>query len=102
MASIDRRPNGRWRARWREDPGGPQKTRTFDRKSDARRFLDGISGDLARGVYIDPDAGRIRFQEFAEKWRAGQIHRPSTAAQAETYLRLHAYPMLGKRPIGAI
>lgn len=30
------------------------------------------------------------------------MHRPSTAAQAETYLRLHAYPTLGKRPIGAI
>ena len=34
--------------------------------------------------------------------RAGQIHRSSTAAQAETYLRLHAYPRLGHRPLGAI
>jgi len=30
------------------------------------------------------------------------VHRPSTAAQAETYLRLHAYPILGTRPIGFI
>jgi hypothetical protein len=29
-------------------------------------------------------------------------HRRSTAVQAETYLRLHAYPTLGRRPIGAI
>ena len=27
MASIDKRPNGKCRARWREAPGGPKKTR---------------------------------------------------------------------------
>lgn len=102
MASIDKRPDGRYRARWREYPGGPQKTQQFDRKADAVRFLDGIRGDLAHGLYIDPGAGRILFKEYAEQWRAGQVHRSSTASQAETYLRLHAYPMLGPRPIGAI
>jgi hypothetical protein len=29
------------------------------------------------------------------------VHRRSTATQAKTYLRLHAYPTLGRRPIGA-
>ena len=102
MASIDKRPNGRYRTRWREYPGGPQKTRHFDRKGDAQQFLDGVRGDLAHGLYIDPAGGRTLFREYAEAWRAGQVHRPSTAAQAETYLRLHAYPALGRRPLGAI
>jgi hypothetical protein len=102
MASIDKRPNGRYRTRWREYPGGPQKTRHFDRKGDAQQFLDGIRGDLAHGLYIDPAGGRTLFRDYAEAWRAGQVHRPSTAAQAESYLRLHAYPSLGRRPIGAI
>ena len=35
MASIDKRPDGRYRARWREYPNGPQKTKTFARKRDA-------------------------------------------------------------------
>ena len=39
MASIDRRPNGKWRARWREYPGGPQRARHFPRKIDAEQFL---------------------------------------------------------------
>ena len=39
MASIDKRANGRYLARWREYPGAPQKTRTFRRKKDAERFL---------------------------------------------------------------
>jgi integrase len=102
MASIDKRVDGRYRTRWREYPGGPQKTRHFGRKVDAERFLDGIRGDLARGIYIDPNDGKMLFQTYAEQWRAGQLHRPSTASQAETYLRVHAYPYQGQRPLGAI
>jgi len=102
VASIDKRPGGGYRARCREYPGGPQKTRQFARKGDAERFLDAVRGDLARGVYIDPAGGRTLFRDYAESWRVAQMHRPSTAAQAESYLRLHAYPTLGRRPLGAI
>lgn len=102
MASIDKRSDGRYRARWREFPGGPQKTRHFDRRLEAQRFLDTVRGDLARGVYIDAAGGRTLFREYAEQWRAAQVHRPSTAQQAETYLRVHAYPTLGHRPLGMI
>ena len=54
MASIDKRPDGRYRARWREYPGGPQKVRHFARKRDADQFLDAIRGDSAHGTYVDP------------------------------------------------
>ncbi|MDQ3570542.1 MAG: N-terminal phage integrase SAM-like domain-containing protein [Actinomycetota bacterium] len=79
-----------------------QKTRHFDPKRDAERFLDAIRGDLAHDTYIDPAGGLIPFREYAEEWRAAQIHRRSTAEQAETYLRNHAYPTLGHRPLGVI
>ena len=59
MASIDKRPNGRYRTRWREYPGGPQKTGHFDRKGDAQQFLDGVRGDLAHGLYVDPAESSI-------------------------------------------
>jgi integrase len=102
MASITKRPDGKWRARWRETPGGPQKARHFDRKMDAERFLDGVRGDLVRGTYVDPRAGLVTFGEFAEAWRARQVHRPSTVDQVESYLRLHAYPTFGDRPLVSI
>jgi integrase len=102
LASIDKRPDGRYRARWREYPGGPQRIRQFARKGDAERFLDAIRGDLARGVYVDPAGGRMLFRNYAEQWRAIQVHRAGTTAQIETYLRLHAYPTLGSRQMGAI
>jgi len=102
VASIDKRPDGRYRARWREYPGAPQKTRQFTRKRDADRFLDSVRGDLAHGLYVDPAGGRTLFGDYAEQWRAAQVHRSGTATQIEINLRLHAYPTLGRRPLGAI
>jgi hypothetical protein len=51
MASIERRPNGRWRARYRLHPGRPQRARHFDRKVDAERFLTRVQGQLLDGSY---------------------------------------------------
>ena len=102
MASIDKRSDGRYRARWREYPGGPQRTKHFSRKIDAERFLDGVRGDLARGVYIDPDAGNVTFKEYAEAWRTMQVHRASTATSVEQQLRLHVYPTIGDRPLSSV
>src|SRR5688572_5522439 len=42
VASIEKRPDGRYRARWREYPGAPQKRKHFAKKAEAERFLDGI------------------------------------------------------------
>ena len=49
-----------------------------------------------------PSDDKTLFQPYAEQWRAGQLHRPSTAAQTETYLRVHAYPFLGHRALAAV
>jgi integrase len=102
MASIDKRPGGAWRARWREYPGGPQRTRHFSRKLDAERFLVDVAADLQRGAYIDPSAGLVTFEDYAEEWRKIQTHRPSTAAQVESHLRRHVYPTLGARPLASV
>ena len=102
MASIERRPDGRYRARWREVPGGPQRTKHFDRKADAERFLDRVRGDLARGLYVDPSAGRIPFGEYAESWRASQVHRPSTAVLVDSQFRNHILPYFATRPLASI
>ena len=58
--------------------------------------------DLARGVYIEPEDGKQLFKDCAQKWRAGQMHGLSTATQAASYLRVHAYPILGNRPLPAV
>ncbi len=101
MASINKRPNGKWRARYR-DTGGKQHARHFDRRVDAERWLDGIRGDLARGTYVDPAAGRRTFEDYAEAWQEAQVHRASTRVLVESHLRNHVLPFFGNRALSSV
>ena len=104
MSSVEKRlRDGQttWLARWR-DPDGKQRKRTFPRKIDADRYLTTVEHGMLTNSYIDPAAGKVTFRDYAERWRAGQVHRPSTVAHVETMLRRHAYPTLGARPLAGI
>ena len=67
MASIEKRNrNGRsrWYVRYR-DPAGRQRTKVFDRKIDAERYLTTTEAAKLSGSYVDPrrarrNRGRIR------------------------------------------
>lgn len=78
----------RWRARYL-DPAGNERSRTFARKQDAERFLTAVAADVLRGAYVDPDAGRITFAEFAGRLDAQTLGDSSREA-TELRLRLHA------------
>jgi integrase len=99
MASIDRRPNGQWRARWREFPGGPQRTKQFARKVDATRFLTDVEHRLLAGSYTPPSAGQITVADYATEWTARRHWRASTADRVERELRRWILPTLGQRPL---
>ncbi len=101
MASIKKRPNVQWRARYR-DHAGREHLRHFIKKSDAERWLDLVRGDLARGTYVDPSAGRVLLEDYADRWLSAQPHRPSTARLYERTLRLHVTPVLGDRQIASL
>ncbi len=101
MASITKRPNGQWRARYR-DPAEHEHSRHFTRRVDAQRWLDGVTTAVLTGAYVDPKSGRQTVREYAEEWRAIQVHRPTTAAHVETMLRRHAYPHLGDRRLSTV
>ena len=101
MASIKKRENGQWRARCR-DEGGREHSRHFTRKVDAQRWLDETTARVVTGQYVDPKAGRVTVREYAEQWRAAQVHRQGTVVQVEGILRRHVYPVLGDRPISNV
>lgn len=101
MPSIQRRPNKLWRARYRDEVG-KEHSRHFKKKVDAQRWLDEVTASIVTGQYVDPNAGRITFREYAEQWRRAQVHRPSSEAHIESILRRHAYPYLGDRQISSI
>ena len=101
MASIAKRPDGRWRARYR-DAAGKEHSKHFDRKTDAQRWLDEMTAAIVTGQYVDPRSGRITFREYAERWRATQVHRLTTQDYIEGNLRRNAYPVLGDKPLSSI
>ncbi|WP_405811640.1 site-specific integrase [Streptomyces sp. NBC_01520] len=101
MANIQKRPNGKWRARYR-DLDGKEHARHFDRKVDAQRWIDEVTASLVTGQYVDPRSAKKPFKEYAEEWRAIQPHRPSTAKAVAQHLRCYVYPAWEKRALGAI
>jgi integrase len=102
FGSVRRLPSKKWQAAYWLDGRHLTAPYTFATKADALAFLSVTEADLKRGEWVDPRAGRITFQEYAEQWRTIQIHRPGTASQVETNLRRHVYPRLGSRPLAAI
>jgi integrase len=102
MASIDKRPDGRYRARWREYPGGPQKTKSFARKVDAQNWLTEVSHRLLSGTYTPPEAGQVTLSAYAAEWVGRRHWRPSTRERVERTLRLHILPELGARPLASL
>ncbi|GLY63709.1 tyrosine-type recombinase/integrase [Amycolatopsis taiwanensis] len=77
MASVNKRPNGRWRARYR-DEAGKEHARHFDRKVDAQRWLDEVTASVVTGQYVDPSSGRMTFGQYAAAWADRQVWVPRT------------------------
>ncbi|NMH91288.1 site-specific integrase [Pseudonocardia bannensis] len=90
----------RWRVRWSDPNTGETRTALFERKAEAERHDADMRSDISRGRYIDPRAGRLTVAEYAEQWRAQQLHRDSTADMVERAFRLHIVPVLGLLPLG--
>ena len=56
MASITKRPNGRYRARYR-DSSGRERTRDFVRKTDGQIWIDTVTAAVHAGTYVGPEDG---------------------------------------------
>lgn len=100
MASIDRWKNDKWRARWR-DPDGKSRSQVFTRKVDASNHLKAIEGDKARGLYIDPDAGRQTFENFADEWAAAQDWK-QTSRDSWLNVRSRLIDRIGSKQLATI
>jgi integrase len=102
--SIDKRPNGSYRVRWREFSGrqAKQRAKHFDRKRDADRFAAKVAVDLDRGSYIDPNAGQETVADYFVRWSSSQIWRESTRGRIEHIFDRYVLNDLGPRPLGSL
>jgi len=99
MASIARRPDGRWRPRYR-DAAGKEHARHFDRKVDAQAWLDSVTTAVGTGTYVDPGRAKATVRELAPVWLAGKINlKPTSRARYADVLRTHVLPRWGDIPL---
>lgn len=93
MASIQKRENGKWRARYR-DESGKEHARHFARKIDAQRWIDEVTASVVTGMYVDPRAGRINFADWYTQWADRQVWSPRTREAGD--LAASRVPFAGK------
>jgi integrase len=101
MGSIDKRSDGRYRARWRE-ADGRQRSKHFQKKVDAQRFLATVVVEQSEGRYIAVEAGRVTLRAYSAQWVAGQVWRPSTHERMAHVLEHYVLPEFGDRELRQI
>lgn len=82
MANIQKRPNGKWRARYR-DEAGKEHARHFERKIEAQRWLDEVTASVVTGTYVDPRAGKMTFATWWKEWSERQVWTDGTREAAQ-------------------
>ncbi len=101
MAHVEKRGPNRWRARYR-DPGGSERSQTFPTKRDAERFLTRMEHSKHVGGYVDPQAGKQLFGDYATAWQKMQVFRPTTAELFDGNLARHIMPTFEHRPLASV
>ncbi|MDX3458434.1 site-specific integrase [Streptomyces sp. ME02-8801-2C] len=83
--SIKKRPNGKWRARYR-DLAGKEHARHFERKIDGERWLDEVTAALVTNTYVDPKDKKLTVDQWCDLWIESYAKRESTVRQARVHL----------------
>ena len=96
MGWIRKRPDrpAPWRAGYR-GPDRREHSRSFRRKLDAERWLRDELQKQDRGLWVDPSAGTVEFEEYAEGWFRGLTLKPKTTAGYRSLLDSRILPTLG-------
>ena len=103
VPSADHGCAKRWQVRWRDDTGR-QRKKNFAKKVDAENFDVKVQGDLARGEYVDPQAGKIKLKVYGRMWLDDYpFDNASTQEATELRLRLHVFDdPIGDKELRAI
>ncbi|WP_433346005.1 tyrosine-type recombinase/integrase [Micromonospora sp. CA-111912] len=104
FGNVRKLPSGRYQARY-PGPDGRMRSapQTFARKAEAEKYLTLIEGQMIRGEWIDPERGKIRLQDYAERWITQRPNlRPRTVHLYRWTLGRHITPHLGEMPLNRI
>ncbi|WP_245164936.1 tyrosine-type recombinase/integrase [Curtobacterium flaccumfaciens] len=82
MASVKQRPNGHWRARYRDDDG-KEHAKHFALKREAQAWLNEVASAQLTGTYVAPAASRGTLEEFYAEWSRDQLWTENTRRLAD-------------------
>ncbi|MEU4964184.1 tyrosine-type recombinase/integrase [Streptomyces smyrnaeus] len=91
----------RWQVRYR-DAAGEQCKENFAKRSQADSRAARVQADLDAGTFLPRQVQRQDFRSYAEEWRKQATYRQRTESNVERALRLHVYPILGKKSVATI
>ncbi len=104
FGNIRKRPSGRYQASYLGPDGRRHSApETFERKSEAERYLSLVEAQIVRQEWIDPERGKVKLGDYARQWivqRPGL--RPRTVELYDLLLRLHIAPYLGGVEVGRL
>ncbi|SEG89617.1 Phage integrase, N-terminal SAM-like domain [Thermomonospora echinospora] len=104
FGNVRKLPSGRFQASY-IGPDGQRRTapETFERKSDAERWLTLTEAQIFNGDWTDPQRAKVKLGDYAAKWieqRPGL--RPRTVELYQWLLRKHIAPYLGGVELGKL
>ena len=100
--NIQRRPDGKWRARYR-DANHREHARHFPRERDAEQWLASQEVAIVRGEWVDPTLSKITVGEWLPRWLALQVQlKPTTMVRYEVALRRQILPRWELVPLSRI
>lgn len=86
MSSIRKRPDGKWRARYRDEQG-KEHSKHFARRTDGIKWLEEVASSVRTGTYVDPQDGRMTLATFFADWSKRQVWAGTTVVAMELAVR---------------
>jgi integrase len=85
--SVRRRPDGKWRARYR-DADGREHAKHFSTKHAAQEWERTELAKLDQGTWVSPKNAKLTMNAWCDTWIAGYQGRASTRSQARVHLKV--------------
>ncbi|TFD80531.1 tyrosine-type recombinase/integrase [Cryobacterium psychrophilum] len=108
MSSIKKRPNGMYRARYRDDAGKEHsrhfkyRDKTQTGELTAQGWLDSVTSAMVTNTYVDPKTAKMTVGEWCGVWLKGyEVNRASTVRQARTHVK-HIVAAFGTRTLASV